>query len=116
MHKFRANCPSSVENIGKGCFSGCSSLTHIELPQFIRKIEENTFVLCISLVQISIPSSVRKIKCESFSKCTSLLQVSLKGYPKLEIVHNRAFHNYFSFREILNIFQSLCHFIFSLVI
>jgi hypothetical protein len=71
--------PSSVTSIGYAAFSGCTSLTSIELPSSLKTIGGDAFKGCSSLTSIEIPSSVTSIGnvYPLFNNCTSLQQISV---------------------------------------
>ena len=71
------NIPSSVTEIGQSAFSGCSSLTSVNIPSSVTKIGQSAFSDCSSLTNVNIPSSVRRIGYEAFYNCTSLTSVNI---------------------------------------
>ena len=66
-----------VDWIGKYAFSGCTSLTSIDIPNSIRGIEDGGFYKCTSLVSATIPNSMTSISSYTFSGCTSLTSVDI---------------------------------------
>jgi hypothetical protein len=66
---------SSVKNIGKGVFSGCTSLKTITLPGKLSSIGENLFANCTALTTVTIPNSVKNIGKGAFSSCIELASV-----------------------------------------
>ena len=64
--------PDSVTSIGAGAFSGCSSLSSIELPDSVTSIGASAFKDCSSLSSIKLPDSVTSIGASAFSGCSSL--------------------------------------------
>ena len=64
--------PSSLTEIEKDAFYGCTSLTIIELPSSLKTIGENAFGDCKSLTEVTIPSSMQLIAHNAFNGCTSL--------------------------------------------
>ena len=56
----------SVEIIAEYAFSGCSSLTSINLPSSVEMIGKEAFKNCKSLVSIDIPSSDKRIEKNTF--------------------------------------------------
>ncbi len=96
------NIPASITCIGEFAFSGCESLTHvniepnsklktigfdafrectalekINLPEGLKEIDEDAFANCTSLTSISIPSNVNTIGQFAFGNCTSLREIFL---------------------------------------
>ena len=66
-----------VTSIGESTFSGCSSLTEIEIPASVTSIGNYAFRECSSLTEIEIPESVTSIKYCAFSGCSSLEQIEI---------------------------------------
>ena len=58
--------------IGKGAFSGCYSLTSINIPNSITTIGESAFENCYFLTSINIPNSVTRIEDGAFENCENL--------------------------------------------
>ena len=69
--------PNSVTNIGKAAFSGCSSLTKINIPNSVTNIGNEAFECCSSLTKINIPNSVTNIGDEAFENCNSLISITI---------------------------------------
>ena len=69
--------PDSVTSIGAGAFSGCSSLSSIELPDSVTSIGASAFKDCSSLSSIKIPASVTSIGEGAFNGCSSLSSIEL---------------------------------------
>ena len=63
--------------IEEGTFSGCSSLTNVNIPSNVTKIGESSFENCTSLTSIDIPSRVTSIGNSSFSGCSSLTSIKI---------------------------------------
>ena len=61
-----------VKTINKYTFSGCSSLTDLQIGDSVATINECAFVDCSSLPMIRIPQSVNSIGDNVFSYCTGL--------------------------------------------
>ena len=64
--------PNSVKNIYSGAFSGCSSLSSINIPYSVKNIFYNAFARCTGLTTITIPNSVTRIDANAFDGCTGL--------------------------------------------
>jgi serine protease inhibitor len=69
--------PSSINTIGVGAFSYCSSLTSVSIPSSVTSIGNQAFSNCSSLSSVSIPSSVDSIGNEAFMGCSSLMSVTI---------------------------------------
>ena len=78
-----ADIPSSIEDvavtsIGYSAFSGCTSLTSVDIPNSVTSIGSGAFSDCTSLTSITIPDSVTSISGPSaFSGCTSLTSINV---------------------------------------
>ncbi len=68
-----------VIEIAKGAFSGCRSLTSVQLPNSITSIDNSTFSGCSSLTSITIPNNVTSIGDWAFYNCSSLTNINFKG-------------------------------------
>ena len=69
--------PDSVTGIGNGAFSGCDSLTSINIPDSVTSIGWWAFSGCDSLTSINIPDSVTTIGNRAFSGCKSLKSINI---------------------------------------
>ena len=69
--------PKTVRCIGLSSFSGCRSLTTIEIPDSLTRIESFAFIDCSSLTNVDIPDSVTSIGEIAFSDCISLTNVGI---------------------------------------
>ncbi len=58
--------PDSVQTIDRSVFSGCASLSAVEIPDSVRTIGTNAFYGCASLSSVSIPSFVSRIGNDAF--------------------------------------------------
>ena len=70
-------CYTSNDIIGEHAFSGCSSLTSVNIPSSVKWIESYAFYGCSSLTSVNIPSSVTEIGRYAFSGCSSLTSVNI---------------------------------------
>lgn len=72
--------PNTVNTIGYGAFTGCSSLTSIIIPNSVKTIGEWSFYQCNGLKSIIIPKSVENIESYAFWYCKSLNSITLESY------------------------------------
>ena len=70
-------CHTSNDIIGEHAFSGCSSLTSVNIPSSVAYIGDCAFQDCSSLTSINIPSSVTEIREYAFDGCSSLISVKI---------------------------------------
>lgn len=68
---------SSVTSIGVFAFTGCKSLTSIELPSSVTNISSSAFAGCSSLANIELPNSVTSIGLWAFQGCSSLTSIEI---------------------------------------
>ena len=69
--------PDSVNYIGEGAFSYCTSLSSVIIPDGVTSIGDGTFSGCSSLSSVSIPGSVTSIGGWTFSGCSSLESITI---------------------------------------
>ena len=79
------NIPSSVTEIGGWAFKGCSSLTSVNIPSSVTFIGWEAFYNCSSLTSVNIPSSVTEIRENAFANCKGLksIYVFAKNVPSI---------------------------------
>ena len=65
----------NVTSIRGSAFSGCSSLTSINIPESVTSIGDSVFIGCSSLTSINIPEGVTSIGGSAFSGCSSLTSI-----------------------------------------
>ena len=82
-----------MTSIGDGAFSGCSSLTGIEIPSGVTSIGSGAFSGCSSLTSIEIPSGVTSIGGSVFSFCSRLTRVTFGEDSQLTSIGNEAFRD-----------------------
>ena len=68
---------SSVTSIGGGAFSGCTSLSGVNIPSTVTEIGDSAFSGCTSLTSVDIPSSVTDIAHRVFAGCSNLSTVNM---------------------------------------
>jgi hypothetical protein len=71
--------PGSVTVIGESAFTGCTSLTSVNIPDSVISIGVGAFTFCDSLNSVTIGNSVASIGRNAFTACTSLTSVTFKG-------------------------------------
>ena len=95
--KFEA--PSSLTSLNGsdfgegGTFSGCTSLTSIEIPSSVTIIGEYAFRGCTGLTSIEIPSSVNAIEAYAFYECSNLASVKFEAPSSLTTIGGQAFND-----------------------
>ncbi len=67
----------SVTSIGESAFSGCLSLTSIQIPNSVTSIGSNAFWGCSKLTSVVIPNSVTSIGDETFGHCDNLTSIQI---------------------------------------
>lgn len=84
------NIPNGVTTIGVRAFYNCSSLTSINIPEGVTIIGQAAFSGCSSLTSIYLPDSVTELQMsETFAGCTNLTSVRLSN--NLNSIGNHAF-------------------------
>ena len=81
--------PITLELIGPGAFSNCSSLASIEIPEGVTEIYQNAFSGCTRLETITLSTSLKRIEVNVFSGCSSL--TSIKIPEDVTEIHQNAF-------------------------
>ena len=71
------NIPSGVTTIGDYAFSDCTGLTSINIPNTVTTIGEGAFNVCSGLTSITIPNSVTSIGNTAFQSCYSLTSITI---------------------------------------
>ena len=67
----------SVTSLGEGCFSECTSLTSITIPNSVTSLGKNCFLYCTGLTSITIPNSVTSLGDYCFRGCTGLTSINI---------------------------------------
>ena len=66
-----------VTSLGAGCFSGCTGLTSITIPNSVTSLEYQCFYGCTGLTSITIPNSVTSLGKDCFDFCTGLTSITI---------------------------------------
>lgn len=69
--------PEGVTSIGNYAFSGCISLTSINIPSSVASIGSLAFYQCTGLTSIIIPEGVTRIGSSAFENCTGLTSLTI---------------------------------------
>ena len=69
--------PNSVTSIGVSAFYNCSGLTSVTIPNLVTSICAYAFSGCRGLTSITIPNSVTSIGYDAFSGCSALTNVHI---------------------------------------
>lgn len=95
---------NNVISIGEAAFSGCTSLSGINIPSTVTEIGRSAFEQCTALTSVDIPSSVTKIGAFAFAQCTLSTSIDIPsgvteigdgafaGCSDLEIVNMNSIH------------------------
>ena len=69
--------PNSVTSLGEYCFSACRSLTSITIPNSVTSVGKCCFSYCSSLTSITIPNSVTSVEYGCFADCSCLTSITI---------------------------------------
>ena len=94
--------PASVEEIGSGCFSGCSSLCRVTFASgsVLKLIGKESFRRCENLEELEIPASVKELGEYCFSGCCSLSRLTFGDGSVLNRIGKDAFSGCHELNEL----------------
>ena len=69
--------PNSVTSVGEYCFSACRSLTSITIGNSVTSLGKCCFSYCSSLTSFTIPNSVTSLEYGCFADCSSLTSITI---------------------------------------
>lgn len=93
------NIPSSVTSIVENAFKNCKNLTTIVIPESILNIGSGAFEGCEKLKSVKIPEGVKNIAQKTFYNCEKLGNISLPS--TLNSIDGGAFYNCWALKEII---------------
>lgn len=79
----------NIVQIGTSCFSCCSLLKTVKLPEELETIPNEAFYSCSALEDIKLPETLKEISPKAFYECTSLTSIVIPS--SVETVGNSAF-------------------------
>lgn len=85
--------------MGFRCFSRCTSLVSVTLPEGITGLPNNCFENCSSLVSVNLPGSIVSLGSDCFYNCTSLTSVELPA--GVQTLGGRCFYGCISLKSLL---------------
>ena len=68
---------TALKTIGTNAFNGCSELTSLTIPEWIKGLSFGAFQNCTSLEDLKIGGGISQIPDQCFYRCTSLKQIAL---------------------------------------
>lgn len=81
--------PESVTNISEGAFSGCRRLLSVRLPDGVASIGGFSFRGCLGLRKIALPKNLSMIGTHLFGDCTNLSSISIPR--EVKVIADNAF-------------------------
>lgn len=88
----------TVTTLAEGCFTECTELTAVYLPETLLAIGEDAFRGCTGLRGMEVPESVRFIGERAFASCTALEAVSISD--SIQTIGDHAFSDCHKLRYI----------------
>lgn len=78
--RFAGNGPESLPS---QCFSGCTALKTVVLPQGLTALEDRVFENCRSLASLTLPGSLKKLGSFAFYGCKALTGITVPASVRL---------------------------------
>ena len=69
--------PTTVDTIGQGSFSDCSTLASVSIPSTVTSIGSSAFKGCSGLTSVNIPSGITSISSSVFKNCSGLTSITI---------------------------------------
>lgn len=66
-----------MTKIGERAFSGCATLSGIQIPDTVTELGEEAFNQCSGLTELTLPSEVTRIAPRTFAGCSNLVTIVL---------------------------------------
>lgn len=82
---------ANVRYIGRGAFSGCTSLATLSLSDNLTEIKDYTFYNCVSLFRVSMPANLVSVGRSAFYNCSTLSEINFSS-SLVESVGDYAFY------------------------
>lgn len=74
--------PSHPVELGEESFYGCTSLTHVTLPEGTKSLPMGVFAACIGITSVELPESLEEVGDSAFMFCSALGEVKVPGNVK----------------------------------
>ena len=79
----------NVSRIGSSAFHSCTSLTSVDITDYVTSIGAGAFCGCTSLISVTIPNSVTSIGYQAFEDCSALRHINIPN--SVRVIESEAF-------------------------